>query len=207
MALMETLNSQNQLIIRQRKELIELIGFETRNKYEICNERGEVIGFCAEQQKGLFGILMRHLLGHWRSFELHVFDNQRREVFIVSHPFRFFFQRLEIYTKDRTLLGSLQQRFSVLRKKFDVEDAQGRVQLRMNSGLLQFWTFPIYRREIEVAVIRKKWSGLLKETFLDADNFQIEFKGSSLTEIEKSLLLAAGIFVDIQYFERKANKS
>lgn len=205
MSLLEGLKNENQIVIRQRKELIELVGFETRNKYEICDSRGQVIGFCAEQQKGVLGAVLRHFLGHWRSFELHVFDSHRQEVFFVRHPFRFFFQRLEIYSKDQTHLGSLQQRFALIRKKFDIEDPRGKVILRMNSGFFQFWTFPIQRGENEVSVIRKKWSGVLKEAFMDADNFQIEFKGSTLSEVEKALILASGIFVDLQYFERKAN--
>ncbi|WP_374077477.1 phospholipid scramblase-related protein [Bdellovibrio bacteriovorus] len=207
MSLIENLKSQKQLIVRQRKEFLELVGFETRNKYEICNERGEVFGFCAEQQKDFLGAVMRYFLGHWRSFELHIFDNQRQEVFIVKHPFRFFFQRLEIYTKEGVHLGSLQQRFAIARKKFDLEDPNGKVILRMQSGFFQFWTFPFLRGESEVAVIRKKWSGFLKEAFLDADNFQIEFKSPSLSDLERSLILSSGIFIDIQYFERKANQN
>lgn len=204
MSLLEELKSQSALVIKQRKELFELFGFETRNKYEIFAESGQVIGFCAEQQKGLFGFLLRHFLGHWRSFELHIYDNQKREVFIVRHPFRFFFQRLEIDDINGTHLGSLQQRFSIVRKKFDVEDERGRTVLRMQSGFFQFWTFPFLRGSSEVAVIRKRWSGLFKESLLDADNFRIEFSNSSLTEVERALILASGIFIDIQYFERKA---
>lgn len=205
MSLLEELKVQNTLIVKQRKELFELLGFETRNKYEICTENGKVIGFCAEQQKGLFGFLMRHFLGHWRSFVLHIYDDQKKEVFIVRHPFRFFFQRLEIDSVEGAHLGSLQQRFSIVRKKFDLEDSRGRVILRMQSGFFQFWTFPFLRGSSEVAVIRKKWSGLFKESFLDADNFKIEFGNQGLTPEERALILASGIFIDIQYFERKAN--
>lgn len=205
MSLLETLQKQNQIIVRQRRELVELLGFETRNKYEICDENGNVIGFCAEQQKGLLGIVMRQFLGHWRTFDLHFFDNERREVLIVKHPFRFFFQRLEIYTPAGGYLGALQQRFAILRKKFDVENAQGQVVMHMDSGLFQFWTYPFRKGSMEVAVIRKKWSGALKEIFTDADNFQISFGHSNLNEVERILILAAGVFIDLQYFEAKGS--
>lgn len=204
MSLLQELKTESQIVIRQRKELLEMFGFETRNKYEICNDAGQVIGFCAEQQKGLFGFLMRYFFGHWRSFILHIYDSQRKEVFIVRHPFRFFFQRLEIDSADGIHMGSLQQRFALVRKKFDVEDSRGKTIMRMQSGFFQLWTFPFLKGNSEVAVIRKKWTGLLKESFLDADNFRIEFKGTSLTEQERALILASGIFIDIQYFERKA---
>jgi uncharacterized protein YxjI len=205
--LLESLKNQNQIVIRQRRELIEMLGFESRNKYEIYDEQGQIIGFCAEQQKGFLGVLLRQFLGHWRAFDLHFFDNQRQEVFIVKHPFRFFFQRLEVYSAQGEFLGALQQRFAILRKKFDVESARGHVIMNMESGLLQFWTFPFLKNNSEVAVVRKKWSGFLKEAFLDADNFQIEFSRSDLTELERSLILAAGIFIDLQYFEAKGNSS
>jgi uncharacterized protein YxjI len=204
MSLLEALKDQNQLIIRQRKELAELIGFETRNKYEIRNQNGDVIGFCAEQHKGFLGLVMRQFFGHWRSFELHFFNNERQQVFIVKHPFRFFFQRLEVFGGGR-FIGSVQQRFGIVKKKFDIENPQGRVILKMQSGFLQFWTFPIFKGSMEAAVIRKKWSGLLKEAFMDADNFQLEFGRVELDETEKSLILASAIFIDLQYFERKAN--
>jgi hypothetical protein len=204
MALLESLQTEKQLVIRQRRELIELFGFETRNKYEICNSEGHVIGFCAEQQKGILGTLLRQFLGHWRSFEIHFFDPDRKLRFRALHPFRFFFQRLEISSVEGRRLGALQQRFAILRKKFDVLDEHGRVVMRMRSGFFQFWTFPFFRQNSQVAVVRKKWSGILREAFTDTDHFQIEFEKPDLTEVEKILILASGLFVDLQYFERKA---
>ena len=39
---------------------------------------------------------------------------------------------------------------------------------------------------------------------MDADNFQIEFADPSLPEDDRALILASGLFIDLQYFERKA---
>ncbi len=91
------MNLQNcsQLIVRQRKELAELFGFETRNKYEILTEGGNLIGYCAEQQKGILGFLFRQFLGHWRSFDLHFCDADRKLFLTSKHPFRFFFKNLK----------------------------------------------------------------------------------------------------------------
>ena len=200
---MENLNGIRQLIVRQRKELAEVFGFETRNKYEIYSNEKILLGFCAEQQRGFFGFLLRQFLGHWRSFELQFFDTQRVKVMSARHPFRWFFQELVVYDKNGELLGSLRQRFAWLRKKFDIVDEGGQVVFRMRSGFFQFWTFPFFRGDTECALVSKKWSGLLKEAFLDADNFSVEFTGE-LSEKEKKLVLAASVFVDLQYFENKA---
>ena len=55
-----------------------------------------------------------------------------------------------------------------------------------------------------MAFVRKRWSGLLKESFTDADHFTVAFVDPALDEDDRALLLAAGLFVDLQYFERKA---
>lgn len=200
------LTGVSRLVIRQKKELAELFGFETRNKYEISDEQGNLIGFCAEQQKGLMGFIFRQWLGHWRTFELN-FYNENRQIFLCSkHPFRFFFQEFEVFNEQVQSIGWVKQRWGFLRKKFDVQNANGEIIMEMRSGFFQFWTFPFFSLQgRERATIQKKWSGLLKEIFLDADNFVVTYSDYSLTLEERSLILAAAIFVDLQYFERKAS--
>ena len=205
---MNLLQTQN-VIVYQRAEFAELFGFETRNKYEIFNDQKIRIGFCAEQQKGLLGFLFRQFLGHWRSFEVHFFNEQRQEVFRSVHPFRFFFQEFEVIDSTNNMsLGRIQQRFGIVRKKFDVHGVGGQLLFEMRSGFFQFWTFPFFSvNGIERAVVKKKWSGLLKEMFLDADNFIIEYEDPKLTQSERLLILAASVFTDLQYFERKAESN
>jgi uncharacterized protein YxjI len=200
------LESLEEVIVVQRKELGEIIfSTETRNKYEIKNAQGQLVGFAAEQGKGLLGLLFRHFLGHWRKFDIKIFDEKRSHFLTAHHPFRFFFQAVEVSDAGGKLLGTLQQRFSILSKRFDVLDAAGNVLLQMKSGLFRIWTFPFLKNGTEVARIEKKWAGLLSEVFTDADKFRIAFGRASL--LEKQLLLAAGIFVDLQYFEETAHKS
>ena len=47
------------LLVVQRRELAELIGFETRNQYELRDPAGHVIGYAIEHGKGLVGALFR----------------------------------------------------------------------------------------------------------------------------------------------------
>ncbi len=204
MPLSETLLGYNALMVGQRRELAELIGFETRNKYAVTTEDGRDIAYAAEQQKGFLGFLMRQFLGHWRSFDIHVFDVERREVLIAHHPFRWFFQRLEVRTADGRYLGALQQRFSLVYKRLDVEDASGVARMTVSSPIWKPWTFPFEKDGRVVASVLKKWSGLLTEAFLDKDKFRLEFTDRSLTADERLVLLAAALFIDLQFFEQKA---
>lgn len=77
----------------------------------------------------------------------------------------------------------------------------------MRSGLFRIWTFPIKRNGNDFALITKKWGGLLKEVFLDADNFVLDFQDPSMNEDTRRILLAAAIFVDLEFFEQKAKSN
>ena len=77
--------------------------------------------------------------------------------------------------------------------------------MTVSSPIWKIWTFPFARNGSEIAFVRKKWSGLFSEIGTDRDNFMLEFTSPSLTQKERQLLVAAGVFIDLMYFERKAN--
>lgn len=192
------------LIVKQKFEGFELLGYETRNKYTILDEAGEQVAFAAEQQKGILGFLLRQMLGHWRIFTVSFFTKDKEEFLTAQHPFRIFFQRFEIYHMGEPI-GALQQKFGLLTKKFDIEDKNGNVVLEMRSGFLKFWTFPFLKNGMEVAKIQKKWGGGFTEFFTDKDTFLIDYGTNELANEIKLIILASSIFVDLQYFEAKAN--
>lgn len=201
---MTTALTTPELYVRQKRELAEFFGFETRNKYAISTpDRREVL-YAAEQRSGLLGTLAMMLLGHWRTFDIAFFDQSRNEVFRAHHPFRFFFQRLEVIANGR-VVGAIQQRFAFFSKRFDVLDGAGNVLFEMRSGFFRPWTFPFFRGEQKVAVIEKKWSGAFTELFTDKDNFRVAFQDPALSSDGRMLVLAAAVFVDLQYFEQKAD--
>jgi uncharacterized protein YxjI len=198
-----SIEQANELFVVQRRELAELFGFETRNKYSI--ELGDTqLAFAAEQGKGGLAFLARQFFGHWRRFEVAFFDSFRSPLMRATQPFRWFFQRLEVALESGRPLGALQQRFGFLYKRFDVLDPSGRVSMQVASPFWRPWTFSFQRDGREVARIEKKWSGLLREAFTDGDRFRIAFV-EPLALDERLLLLAAAIFVDLRYFEHKAD--
>lgn len=203
--MIKTLPSYKALFVKQTFELGEVFGFETRNKYCICNESKQDIGFVAEQQKGLLGFLLRQFLGHWRTFDLHFFDNNRSEFMIARHPFRWFFQCLDVFEINGRPMGFIERKFSILSKKFEVRNVSGQVILEVSSPIWRIWTFPFMRNGQELARISKKWTGLGYELFTDKDTFLIEYYLPTLSADERALILAAAIYVDLMFFERKGN--
>lgn len=201
MSLEKELTNCDSVFIHQRKELAELFGFETRNKYSIDTQEGMQIGFAAEQQKGFAGILLRQFLGHWRTFDIHLFGANRQEEFCAKHPFRWYFQRLELYRATGEFIGALEKRFSLLSKKFELHDRSGNVLMEVSSPIWRIWSFSFEKNGNEVALITKKWGGILREGFTDADKFLLQFTSPTLSTEERLLLVAAGLFIDLQYFE------
>lgn len=203
--MLEDLNTTKALFVKQTFELAEIFSFETRNKYRIRDEQGRDVAFAAEQQRGFLGFLMRQFFGHWRTFDVHFFNLQRQEFMIAKHPFRWFFQRLEVYGAGGRHLGVVERCFSLLSKHFKVYDAHGRVLFEVHSPFWKIWTFPFRRHGRELARISKKWSGLGYEMFTDRDNFRVDYLDTSLTQDERALVLASSIYIDLLFFERKAS--
>lgn len=210
------LNGRPKIFVKQSFEVAELFGFETRNKYRILDESKNEIGFVAEQQKGIIGFFLRQFVGHWRSFEIHIYDRQRKPALKVAHPFRWYFTRLavsDISHADASsganpgtgrAIGTIEKRFSIFTKRFDVHDAAGSLIFEIASPIFKFWTFKFVSMSRERARVTKKWTGLGAELFTDKDTFVVEYLDQALTQDERSLVLAASLYVDLTYFEQKA---
>jgi uncharacterized protein YxjI len=190
------------VFVTQKFEIMEMLAIETRNRYRISDAAGKPIGYAAEENTGWIGVLFRQIFGQWRTFEIHFYNNARQTVLHAVHPFRFYFSRLEIYNSRQQLIGAIQKRFSILSKKFSVEDGRGAVVMEVSSPVWKLWTFPFMANGDEVATVSKKWSGILSEGFTDRDNFRVEF-GSALGNDARNVVLAAAVYVDLTYFEKK----
>jgi len=196
--------NESTYFVNQIFEAAELFGFETRNKYEILTQDSRRIAYAAEQSKGMFNFLFRQFLGHWRNFDIHVFAPDRTHLLIAKHPFRFFFNQLDVFEADGRHVGSIRKRFAIFRKRFDVHNSHNKVVLEVSSPIWKIWTFPFRRSGEELATVKKKWAGFLSEGFTDKDKFQVLFNSSQLNNDERYLVLLSSIYIDLVYFEKKA---
>lgn len=199
---MEKLKSLDSLIISQKKEWGEILsGFETKNKYVVSDEVGNRIYYAAEEAGSL---LLRLFLKALRPFTLVVLTESNQDVLRAIRPFRFFFHRANIVDAHGISLGVLQKRFSLLRRKYSVFDSSGKEIYQLFGPILKPWTFIIKNNDVEYGKITKKWSGLLKEGFTDADNFGVIFPKDWDIRL-KALFLGAVFLIDFVHFENKGN--
>lgn len=193
--------THKRILVRQVKEWGEILsGLETRNRYDLFDEAGGAIGQAAELGGGLARLFTRSVLGRCRRATLVILDPSGEESGRGEKPFRFYFHRMEVFEGERKV-GAIQRRFSLLHRKFEVENADGEVVLEIFSPLFRIWTFKILFHGQEVGVIKKEWGGALREVFTDADSFGVEYLDSPDMERLRTLLLCATFLIDFTCFE------
>ena len=81
---------------------------ETRNRYEVVSEGGAPLAYAAEQQKGFLESCSgsRSATG---GRSISVLTPDRVPLTTARHPFRWFFQRLEVYDEGGGFVGAIQR--------------------------------------------------------------------------------------------------
>jgi len=200
---MERMSASSGVFVRQQKEWGEILtGFETKNKYAVSDTSGKDLYFAAEDAGS---VIVRMFLKAWRPFTIVVLDENGKEVLRIKRPFRFYFHQAEVVDSQGRSLGLIRKNFSLVRRKYSVTDSSGNELYELFGPILHPWTFKIRRDGSEEGKITKKWSGLLKESVTDADNFGVEFPPSCDVS-NKALLLGAVFLIDFVYFENKNNR-
>lgn len=200
---MESLRTADRLVVRQEKEMVEILaGFETSNKYAILDGGGGLLGYAGEEGGSM---LVRQFLQSLRPFTIHVVDPGGALLLRLVRPFRWIFHQIDVFDPDGRQLGTIQKRFAVFRRIYSVLDAAGQELYTLFGPVLRPWTFKIQKGDEEIGAIQKKWSGLLKEGFSDADNFGVQFP-PELDLPDKALFLGAVFLIDFVHFEKKGSR-
>ena len=199
----KTIESSRQLVIQQIKEWVEIvINFETKNKYEIHTASGGMLGYIIERDSGFLGSLKRVVLRSHRPLEIDILDKDSQSAYRLSRKFFFFFSDLNIAGRDGQKLGSIHRRFGLIYKKYDLHDKYGNTFAHIQAPIWRLWTFPVINKSGQQAgVISKKWQGLLKEAFTDADSFVIDYGDTAWMIEQKIVILCAAISIDFDFFE------
>lgn len=201
--------SANRLSVRQRKRWMEILfSWESKNTYVVYNEEGDPVLNVQEQGKGIGKLFKRLFLRSLRPFKVHVEDLTAQDldkghVMTLERPFRFFFHRLEIMGADGKVFGAIQRRWAWVRRKYDIEDPDGQVIASLFGPILRPWTFEVRKpgSDESLGLVQKKWSGLAKEMFSEADNFWVEMDRITDPQL-RAMLFAATVLIDIVHFEQ-----
>tara|TARA_Y100000385_G_C13067044_1_gene627208 strand:- start:721 stop:1374 length:654 start_codon:yes stop_codon:yes gene_type:complete len=199
----DLIQSSSEFMIKQKKEWLEILsGFESKNNYQIYNSDKEQLGFISEIGSGFLKVLSRLFLRSHRPFEIKISNNEGHELLSVHRPFFWFFSDLYVEYNGKKY-GSIHRRFSGIYKTYSILDPMGVEIFQIKSPIWRLWTFPILNKlGNRVGVISKKWQGVIKEVFTDADAFFIDLNSPELTIDQRILLFVSGISIDFDFFEQ-----
>ncbi len=204
-----TFFTQSTYFIQQVKEWAEIVlNFETANKYKIENSQGSEIGGIYETGHGFLKVLARLILRSHRPITIEVVDKDSSKILQLHRPFFFIWSNLTIQDTNQKKLGWAKRRFGfLLFKRYDLLDQHGNLFGKICSPFWRIWTFKIAcpKTQQELAIISKKWGGILKETFSDADRFGVTFSSPNLTLEQKATIFSTAITVDFDFFEDNSN--
>jgi len=179
-----------------------LLNWEQRNEYAISGVGVGLLGTMVEQGTGFGAVVARMLLGSHRPLEVVVFGGNNNVLVELERPFYLLNSSLVVRTAAGGVLGRVESRLTLLHKAYDLHDESGRVFATIRSPRWRPWTFPILDESgTERAVISKKWGGLMKEYYTDADKFGLDFGNHEWTLSQRAVIMAAMISIDYDYFE------
>ena len=194
--------THSQLSLKQRKEWVEiLVDFETRNQYAVRGSGGEELGTLAEERGGFGRALTRWFLRSHRPLDAALCDRTGAVVLRLSRAFFFLFSDLDVSDAQGVRVGSVHRRFGILYRKYDLRDAAGRTFARVKGPIWRIWTFFVKAEDGRDATIGKRWGGLLREVFADADTFGIDFSLASWAPEERAVIFSAAVSIDFDFFE------
>ncbi|MFT6081872.1 MAG: hypothetical protein ACJA0V_000673 [Planctomycetota bacterium] len=194
---------RTRVMIRQQKEWGEiLLGFESKNRFELSDDEGQRLGLAAEESSGFGAMFARNFLGKCRKATIHIYDDAGNRVGRGEKPFSWFFHRMEVYDGTKKI-GAIQRKWSWVSRKFAIENEAGREVMQIYSPIFRIWTFKLMLEDQEVGRISKKWGGMLKEMFTDADVFGMEVDETVPNEL-RAILLVATFLIDFTCFENNS---
>jgi uncharacterized protein YxjI len=128
-------------------------------------------------------------------------EDDNKLLFSIQRNFTVFHAAINIYDHNGTLIGMLKNKTFSMHGAFSILDANNH-QIAFVKGDWKCWNFSFLdHAENEIAIISKKMAGVGKELFTSSDNYILTFNHQP-TALESTLLLAAGLAVDILYKEK-----
>jgi len=192
--------SQQKLTIKQQVEELEIFtGFETRNKYRILDQTGKDLFFAYEESK----FFSRQFLKTIRPLKLIIINKNKQPELIIERGFFIIRPHYIIKLPNGQVIGHVKKKRWWSIYTLDVYDGQENLKFTCSPQLPKHpWTYDVTTNNSKVALIQKRWSGIGKEFYTDADNFSIDL-GSIKDNNLKILLISAVFAIDLTRFERK----
>jgi uncharacterized protein YxjI len=180
------------LVVEQKTKV-----FELRNQYRIFDESGAQIGTVEQQKQSAFAFIAR-LGTDWDlalPVTLNVLEADGRPALVAHKPW--FRMTVDLARPDGSRVGSIQKRIRMGKARFTLADMTGQTVGEVRAQNWRAKDFDV--RDLNgqrVANVTKKWRGLAREAFTDADTYVVNVQEQT-PEPLRTLAVGACLAIDI----------
>lgn len=201
--------TQPAIVVGRELEMMNVfLGYEQANKYKIMDANGNNIGYIAEEE-GLGKSISRQLLRTHRKMNATILNTEGDVLFKIVRPYSLINSRIFIYTADDTLVGEVQQRWNLVRRKYDL--FVGTSQFASIDTPFLGWDFNLTDEHGgALGNVSRNFVGFAREIFTDTGEYVLRMdavEGSTrgMTLDERAVTLACAISIDFDYFSRHSS--
>ena len=190
---MTELLTADKLVVSQKAKLIELT-----NQYEIRDAEGAPLGYLQQEGQSKLRKVARFVtdIDQYLTHHLAVYDSGDNKVLQMTRPRKVFKSRLLVENGDGQKVGEIVQNNVFGKISFDLIGSAGQKLGRIQAENWRAWDFSIVdATEREVARIDKKFVGVMKAVFTNADNYVVDIDRSVSGDL-RLLVIAAAAAVD-----------
>ncbi|KAJ1501063.1 hypothetical protein HMI55_006639 [Coelomomyces lativittatus] len=193
--------SRKRLAVSQKLEVKNvLFNWDQANRYSLRDNNGNEIGLIEEKSGS--GISRNALRTH-RGFEAYILNLDGKIILKMHRPFHLITSSIFITTENDVPIGHVEQKFTVVKRKYKLFDAKGRQFASINAPPLS-WEFTLKNEEGKpLGCIDRNFSKFTHEVFTNKGSYAIHFdasQGQDLTLDERAVAMACAISIDFDYF-------
>jgi uncharacterized protein YxjI len=180
------------LVVNQKAKIIEIV-----NEYAIFDQNGTQIGAVRQVGQSKARKVLRALtsVDQFLMTKLEVVDSDGSVLLQLTRPAKVFKSKVLVSDRAGKEIGSIVQENMIGKIHFSLQ-AGGNEIGSINAENWRAWDFNIQDASgREVARIKKKWEGIVKNVFTTADNYIVNIP-SPLEEPLRSLVVAAALSID-----------
>jgi uncharacterized protein YxjI len=184
--------SRRTLVVEQKTKI-----FELRNQYRIFDESGTQIGAVEQQRQSALAFLAR-LGTDWDlalPVTLNVLEADGRSALVAHKPW--FRMAVEMSRPDGSRIGAIQKRIRMGKARFTLMDATGQAVGEVRAQNWRAKDFEVRDQNGQaVAQVTKKWRGLAREMFTDADTYVVSVQAHAAEPL-RTLAIGACLAIDV----------
>jgi hypothetical protein len=190
---MSSLLNENVYLVKQHIGM-----FKAENSFDVYNpETSKIILFCREENlSGLTKFFRFTKYKQYTPFNSVIRTENQTPIIYLNRKASLGFSPVIVHDSTNKPIGKLQPKFRLGGAKLEITDMAGKV-LAVLTGSFIGWDFKIRQNDEEIAIISKKWAGVGKELFSQADNYVLQINDKVPADSPlRPILLSAVLCID-----------